>query len=445
MDEILARSRELKQAITDFVLDAEGELAIALETFVAEQLSKSQSKDRKQQDLAIDIFLTQGRIGTKTPLELFIESEPELSQRDRQLILDWKRTFTGLFAIQQTLPDGFKLMNWLTAKLYLVKPNDPAVLETMSRFKPGEILLTRIAPITEEYWTLFSPYVQLGSLGKPKLAVAIGNFKQNHKAELYGDAPELLEEAWQSVDRYHQDFLDFFGTDEFTSSGYHLGKKLSEFQDFLTQRRLDEAGIDRSKTLAELAEEAGVSDEELAEMAEVMGMDAEAAAKMMNNKAAAKMATPHVELPPEFKKIEKITVFAHPRWGQMLLPTYEQLVQVLEAEDWQSIKGAEKLIRKYLEEAEINAFVWHRLVDRYPTQLENVLRTYLQRPEFDLKQDLDQLLQEYSKSLEPELPEIASVPLHLHNLFQEALAEVSKTKAKEKSEKKAASKGFQRL
>lgn len=444
MDEILARSRELKQALTDFVLDAEGELATAMESFVAEQLSKSQSKDRKQQDLAVDIFLTRGQIGTKPPLELFVEHEPELSERDRQLILDWKRTFTGLFVIQQVLPDGFKLMNWLTAKLYVVKPNDPVVFEALSRLKPGEILLTRIAPITDEYWTFFGPYVQLGSLGKPKLAVAIGNFKQNHKAELYGDAPELLEEAWQSVERYHQDFLDFFGTDEFTSSGYQLSKKLTEFQDFLTQRRLDEAGIDRSKTLAELAQEAGVSDEEIAEMAEVMGMDAEAAAKMMNNKAAAKMATPQVELPPEFKKLEQITVLAHPRWGQMLLSTYGQFVQLLEAEDWQSIKGADKLIRKYLEDAEINAFVWHQLVDRYPTQLETILRTYLQRPEFDIKQDLDSLLQEYRRPLEPELPEIASVPLHLHNLFQEALAEVSKTKAKEKSEKKP-SKGFQRL
>lgn len=443
MEEILARSQQLKQALTDFVLDAEGELATALEAFVAEQLSKSQSKDRKQQDLAVDIFLTRGQIGTKTPLELFVESEPELSERDRQLILSWKRTFTGLFAIQQVLPDGFKLMNWLTTKTYIVKPNDSETLDAMSRLKPGEILLTRIAPVTEDDWTIFSPYVQLGSLGKPKLAVAIGNFKQNHKPELYGDAPELLEEAWKSVDRYHQDFLDFFQTDEITMSGYELSKKIPEFQDFLTQRRLDEAGVDRDKTLAEMAQEAGVSDEELSEMAEVMGLDAESAAKMMNDKAAAKMVTPQIDLPPELKKAEQVTILADPRWGQMILPTYPQFVKLLQSDNWQSIKGADKLIRKYLEDAEINAFVWHRISDRYPSELETLLREFLQRPTFNLKQDLDSLLQEYHKPLEPELPEIASVPVHLHNLFQEALAEVSKSKAKEKKEKQA-SKGFQR-
>ncbi|BAU10916.1 hypothetical protein LEP3755_14080 [Leptolyngbya sp. NIES-3755] len=438
VDAILARSNELKQALTDFVYDAEGELAIAFEKFVADRLAQSQSKETKHRDTVVDIFLTHGQVGTKTPLELFIEQEPDLSESDRQLLLNWKRNFSGLFAIQEILPDGFKVMNWLTTKMYIVKPSD---LEAMSRLKQGEMLVTRIAPV-EDYWMIFSPYVQLGNLGKPKLAVAIGNFRQNYKSDLYGDAPELLEEAWKSVERYHQDFLDFFGSDQVTMSGYHLGKKIAEFQDFLTQRRMDEVGLDSNKSLAELAQDAGMSDEELTEMAEAMGLDAESAAKMVQNKAAAKMVTPQIDLPPELKKAEEVTVLAHPRWGQMLLTTYTQFESLLNAEDWKSIKGADKLIRKYLTEAEVNYFVWHRLAEQYPTQLESLLRSFLDRPEFTLEKDLDPLLQQYHKPLVPELPDIASVPLHLHNLFQEALAEVSKTKAKEKA--KQPSKGFKR-
>ncbi|HTL90522.1 MAG TPA: hypothetical protein VL134_14065, partial [Leptolyngbya sp.] len=358
VDANLARSKELKQALTDFVYDAEGDLATAFEKFVAERLTQSQSKDSKHRDTIVDTFLSEGQIGTKTPLELFIESEPKLSKSDRQLILNWKQNFSGLFAVQEFLPDGFKLMNWLTTKMYIVKPNDSETLEAMSRFKSGEMLVTRIAPV-DEYWTFFSPYVQLGNLGKPKLAVAIGNFRQNYKSDLYGDAPELLEEAWKSVERYHQDFLDFFGRDQITMSGYHLSKKIAEFQDFLTQRRMDEMGLDRNKTLEELAQDAGVSDEELTEMAAAMGMDAEAAAKMMQNKAAAKMATPQVDLPPELKKAEEVTILAHPRWGQTLLTTYTQFETLLKTEDWQTVKGWDKLVRKYLTDAEVNAFVWH--------------------------------------------------------------------------------------
>ncbi len=444
MDSILERANELKQALTDFVLDAEGDLATALETYTAEQLaraSQSQQKDRKQQDLVVDTFLTAGQIGNKTPLELFVESETGLSKGDRQLLSGWTRNFTGLFAIRQILPDGFELTNWLTTKTYIVKPSNLATLEDMARLKVGEIVVTRIAPV-EDYWTFFSSYLQLGNLGKPKLAVAIGNFKQNHKSDLYGDAPELLEEAWKSVDRYHQDFLDFFGSDEVTLPGYQLSKKIPEFQEFLTQRRLDEAGIDSSKSLSEMAQEAGMSDEELGDVAESMGLDAQAATKLLNNKNAVKMAAPQIDIPADLKKAEQVTVLAHPRWGQMFLTTHTQFINLLQTEDWQNVKGADKLIRSYLEQSTINAFVWHRLAETYPAQLQKVLRGFLQRPDFDLKTDLDSLLQSNQKPLEPELPDIASVPIHLHDLFQEALAEVTKSQ-KPKGDKKG-TKGFQR-
>jgi hypothetical protein len=60
----------------------------------------------------------------------------------------------------------------------------------------------------------------------------------------------------------------------------------------------------------------------------------------------------------------------------------------------------------------------------------------LKRPDFKLDSDLNALLQQYNKPIEPELPEIASVPVHLHNLFEEAVAEVDKSKSKSKSTKK---------
>jgi len=52
-----------------------------------------------------------------------LESQPELS--DSEPASQWlqQRSFIGLFAVTQILPDGFELMNWLTAKHYIVKPN----------------------------------------------------------------------------------------------------------------------------------------------------------------------------------------------------------------------------------------------------------------------------------------------------------------------------------
>jgi hypothetical protein len=443
VDVILERSHQLKQALVDFVLDAEGELAKALETYAAEQ-SRRGSGDSTQQDLIIDSFLTAGKVGAQSPLELFIESHPDLEESDRNLIKSWHHSFIGLFAISNILPDGFELTNWLTDKRYIVKPNNTQTLQAISRLKVGEILLTRISPVTDSYWMLSGPYTIMGKLGKPKLAVAIGNFKENYKSNLYSDAPDLLEEAWQSVEQYHQQFLDFFGSDEITLSGYHLNKKIAEFQEVITEKTLAAAGIDPSKSLAEVAEAAGIGDEEIKTAAQEFGADSNVVSQMLNSKGGnSKMVMPKVDLPAELKKAEQVTALSHPRWGQMFLPTYTKVQAILSAEDWQSVQGAEKLVRYYLEDKSINAFIWHRLAQQYPTQLENVLQTFLQRPEFHLESDLDALLQEFHKPIEPELPDIASVPIHLHNLFQEALGEVHKSKPKGKGQQKSP-KGFQR-
>ncbi|MBN3896950.1 MAG: hypothetical protein HWQ41_17250 [Nostoc sp. NOS(2021)] len=442
MDAILERSHQLKQALVDFVLDAEGELAQALETYAAAQLRRG-SGDSTQQDLIIDSFLTAGKVGDKSPLELFIASHPNLDQSDRKLINSWHHSFIGLFAITNILADGFELTNWLTDKRYIVKPNNTQTLQAISRLKPGEILLTRISPVTDSYWMFSGPYTIMGKLGKPKLAVAIGNFKENYKSNLYSDAPDLLEEAWQSVGQYHQQFMDFFGTDEITLSGYQLNKKIAEFQEIITEKSFAAAGIDTSKSLAEVAEAAGITDEEIKEAAQEFGADSNAVSQMFNSKSGnSKMVMPKVDLPAELRKAEQVTALSHPRWGQMFLPTYSKVQVILSTEDWQSIQGAEKLIRYYLEDKSINAFIWYRLAQQYPTQLEKVLQKYLQRPEFHIESDLNTLLQEFNKPIEPELPEIASVPIHLHNLFQEALGEVNKSKPKGKGQKKSA-KGFQ--
>jgi hypothetical protein len=277
----------------------------------------------------------------------------------------------------------------------------------------------------------------MGRLGKPKLAVAIGNFKDNHKDALYRDAPELLEQAWESVAEYHQEFLDFFGSDEVTLPGYQLNKKITELQEVMTKRQLAAAGIDQSKSLSEIAEEAGVTEEELKAAAQEAGADSTAVSQLFDStQGKTKMVLPTIELPPELKKAEQVTVLTHPRWGQTFLPTYTQFKTILESDDWQSNPATNKLVRKYLEDPTINVFIWHKLAKAYPTQLEKVLQTFLDRPEFKLERDLEALLQEHNKPLEPELPEIASVPLHLHNLFQEALTEVNKSKSKGKGKNK---------
>ena len=439
---MLERAWTLKQNLIDFVLDAEGELAVALEAFAAAR-SQGERYDIAQQNQVIDSFAIEGKVGEKTPIDLFVESQPDLTEGDRSLLESWRhRSFIGLFEITQISPDSFEVTNWLTAKHYAVQPNSANFQQEMSRFKLGEILRARIAPLTDDWWILSSPPIPMGNLGKPKLAVAIGNFKQNYKNNLYSDAPELLEQAWESVEKYHEDFIEFFGSDEVTLSGYHLNKQLAEFQEVMTKKRLADIGIDQTKTLADIVEDAGVDREEVKAAAiAAAGADAKAVEVLLDSNASSKMVVPKAELPDRFKKAEQVTALSHPRWGQTFLSTYAQFTAMLAADDFSTVPGYEKLVRNYLEDPTINAWIWRRLAQVDPPKLAQILQTVLERTDFQIDRDLDALLQEFKKPLEPELPEIASVPLHLHNLFQEALGEVSKSKSKPQDKKKS-SKGF---
>ncbi|MEG3439045.1 hypothetical protein V0288_18105 [Pannus brasiliensis CCIBt3594] len=432
MSDIFQRARELKEELTDFVLDAGGELAIALETFSADRLRGVKTTDLNQKGLLIDRFLIEGRIGGRSPIDLFL---PTLeSPIDRELVKNWRRGFIGLFAIEEKRDDGFRVMNWLTAKPYRVTVSDRTTLESMARYKIGEILVAMILPVTGEEWMFSGAPTTLGSLGKAKLAVAIGNFKENYPDYLYADAPDLLELSWESVERYHRDFVDFFGADEITLSGYELNKKLTDFQTKIAERNFESAGIDPSKSIGELLENAELNEEEKASIEESL--------KTSGATKTTKMVQPKIELPPPLKKAETVTVLADPRWGQVFLTNYHQMEKLLENLAGQESEESKKLIDLYLRSPEITYFVWEKLARRYPEALETLLRRTLDRPDFSLHTDLKLLLQEYGKPSEPRLPEIASVPVHLHDLFRSAYLEVSKPKTKISSKKTA--KGFQK-
>ncbi|MGF1570877.1 MAG: hypothetical protein ACFCVD_22840 [Nodosilinea sp.] len=431
-----------------FVLEADGDLATALETYTAERLmhwSKTKLQGINRSDLAIDMFLTAGQVNHQTVLDHFVQSKNDLSPTDLGLVKSWKDTFNGLFCVIQATAEGDVLINWLTEKHYSVQPNGLQSQEALSRLSPGEIVVARLSPLAKTHWTFSGPLLLLGKLGKPKLAVAIGNFKQWFPDQLYGDAPELLEEAWQSVERYHNDFVDFFGGDRVTLSGYELGKKLKDYQDTTTQRHLEAAGLDGSQSLGELVSQADITEEEIEASMAALGEDSRQASGLLKNPNAIKMMMPPIALPDTFRQAEAVTVFVHPRWGQTFLKDYVRLTQLLAATDEASLARLDQLLQKYLQEDGVNAHIWHDLAKEYPQPLEAALRRVLNRPTLALEM-LDDVLVEAGKPLTPQLPEIASVPLHLHHLFQEALQEVNQGAAKKKAKGKSKPKtGFAAL
>ncbi|MEY2857811.1 MAG: hypothetical protein RLZZ74_2123 [Cyanobacteriota bacterium] len=433
MQDVIERANQIKKDLVDFVYDAEGELAVSLEKYAAEQ-GKNKHQDLKQQNLMIDRFMIEGKVSDKTPLEMFLEQEPTLTPSDRVLLSSWQRSFMGLFEIIQLFPDGVEVINWLTAKSYRVLLGEENPGTEILRRQPREIVVTRIAPINEknDYWLFLSDIILKGKLGKPKLAVAIGEFKQNYRNSLYGDAPELLALAWESVAQYHQEFIDFFGSDRIALPGYQLNRQINELQARMNQKHLAQAGIDGSKSLQEIIQDVGEDEADIVAAAEEISADSKELAEAIKKQEKVSLQMPKTDLPEEIKKAEMVTAFSHPKWGQMLIPTYSRFQAMLAAEEPQNYPNSEKLVYQYLEDPQINFFLWQQLQQQYSSQLEKLLQVILKNPDFNLTRDLGTTLAKFNKPLEPELPEIASVPQHLHDLFAAAFIQVNKSQSKSK-------------
>lgn len=444
----LVSDMRLKESLTDFVLDAEGEIATALETFSAEQLSrwsKPSLSGLNRSALAIDMFLTEGKVADSSVIDVFARADRTLSPADESRLQSWKGSFNGLFVVRSVGEGSYVLVNWLTDKAYSVWPDPSQNPELLARISPKEIVLGRLMPLSTEpqaAWTFSGPITLLGKLGKPKLAVAIGNFKKWFPQHLYGDAPELKEAAWASVKQQYEDFVDLFGGEQVTLSGYELNKKFQIYQEKNTEQQLADAGIDSSKSLGEMAKDAGLSEAEVADAMDSLGEESTAAKALLKSSKALKMVMPKASLPDEFRNAEAVTVFVHPRWGQMLLKDYSRFEERLADEPGNTDAAAnlDRMVLKYLEDEQVNAYVWQQIVEAHAAPVEASLRRVVNQPQLDIETDLDGVLARYGKPLTPELPESASVPVHLHNLFQEAVQAVGKTEKPKGSKKKAKAK-----
>lgn len=445
-----------KAHLTDFVFEAEDEVATALEAYSAEQLSrwsKPTLAGLNRTELAIEMFLGEGQVAEQTVIDLFLQAHPELSEEIQHAVKQWGKSFQGLFVVKtvsKTDANGrsrYILMNWLTAKTYRAAPAQTG--DILERASVGEIILARLVPLADaqadDQWIFSGPLTLLGKLGKPKLAVAIGNFKKWFPQQLYGDAPELKEAAWASVKDHYDEFVEFFGAERITLSGYELNKKLQVYQAQMTEKQLAEAGIDSSKSLKDIAQDAGLSETETTEAMDALGEESKIAKQLLDSKQSLKMVMPKITLPDDLRKAESVTVFVHPRWGQAFLKDHQQLENLLEQPKPTEEQTArvDRLMLKYLADEQVTTYVWQQLKQSHGEALESTLRRVLNQPGFDIEKDLDGAIAQHGRPLTPDLPETASVPIHLNDLFQEALQLVGgKPKGKKKKGKPQRKSGF---
>ncbi len=441
MNDRLAQAKVLKQHLLEFVFGADGALAEALERWSAKQ-SAQLSQSQFQQggvltDFVVDSFITQSKQGQ--PIAEFLQQHPDLSPEEQQLLQSWERSFLGLFEIDEKTPEGYLLLrNWLTAQSYRVYPNGSESPDLLKRMQPRGILMSRISPLDSEHWFLSGPNLFLGALGKPKLAMAVGNFKRYHPDSLYEDAPELLEEAWRSVVQHYRDFVDYFGSDRLTLPGPKLSQQLTAFQDALAQQKMDQAGVDEQTSIQELAQKSGTNLSAVEEAAENVGANLKTVSSVLQSQGKPRMAPIELEVPEHLRRAEQVTLLVHPEWGQAFLDNYAQIQSLLTelpvaVGDRQT--ELTQMLHALLSKSELSPYVWYHFAQEMPQNFSAAFAILLQQPNWQ-STELPQVLESFGHRAEPVLPEVANLPVHLNELFQTAMLDLTKGRAKNKKQAK---------
>ncbi|MEM6503661.1 MAG: hypothetical protein AAF685_17715 [Cyanobacteria bacterium P01_C01_bin.89] len=461
---LVEQAEELKEQLLQFVMGAEGKLAQRLEEFTVER-SRELAKSPVRHTLTrfvLDEFLTGELLDMPCPIEQFIEANPSLSDANVTLIRRWKDTFLGIFVVKKADQGVFTLRNWMTDFSYDVVPTQLQLPADLERLAPKEVVISRLSPLDEDRWIFSGPMYLLGALSKPKLAMAIANLKRHHGEASYGGAPELLEEAWESVASHHQSFLDYFGSDTVTLPGRQLNHQLKQFQDHRTQAQMEQAHIEEKTSLRALVQKAsetngaaGVDLVDVEATAEEVGVDLDSGVgKVAQSLSGSRtqLTSPQVEVPEALQRAKEVTALSDPQWGLVFIKNYGDLKGLIKrvanrtgeeqkGDQIHNQKSDIDSLNQALSNLDIPTFAWIKLAniepDNFIQAMEKVTGDRHWNPE-----KLTELLKSVDRHSKAQLPEVANVPQHLNALFQKVLLDSTK-KAKSSSSRKK-KKGFKR-
>jgi len=203
--------------------------------FVQQQLDSSERKSRFSSrpsavDEATDEFIFRAtHLAGKTPIQLFIERQKNMSEQQRQRLLRWDtETFYGMFLINDTDFPFVNAVDIPTDKDYRLTATKPEALRSL---KGGDLLFSRVTP-WDDHWLLSG--IQQTFEGSGKDQNLVSDLKRNARLKpLYrpGDSEDRrIQEGFKVQNAQYQAWIDLFGAEEMLfKDGLKLGAAVDRF------------------------------------------------------------------------------------------------------------------------------------------------------------------------------------------------------------------------
>ncbi len=287
-----------------------------------------------------------------TVIDRFVSETPNLSEKEKAIVLKWKDPVVGLFQVKRTLLDGFVAENLINEVDYTIKPTTiPQEFERLA--KPGAFFRAKIIPVSDNEY-IFSGVQEFLDVSEKEILKMVANIQMKHPQFAFRDNEERMRRGFELQKKDRELFIEYFGSDEALTEGRKLPALAAEFMDY----RLSKV----EKPLPE------------------------------------GYKPPEMHFPKGLLKSKDVGIVFDELSGQHYLVNYGIILNVFQSPDELKIQRYKRDILTYLEDQTISPYLLKKLFFKFPQNAEAIIRRILGRPEFSLEKDFDFLMDEFKPS-----------------------------------------------
>jgi hypothetical protein len=372
VDAALRRAGELKGELVTFSQQPRYERAAS--RFLAEYGNGRQDADEQRWMLLWDCFVLEHKLANgRTVVEQFVESRPDLSEAEREMVLGWRDVVQGPFEVKRQDGSALVVEGLVDDLTYRVRSNmGPGVFRQMPR---RSFIIARLVAVGDE-WMLSGPSQVLRASERDfayRLALDIA---MRTPGAVFRN-PEKLTLAWeqQRIDR--ERFVAFFGADLVVVPGEQAQERLDAYNVFCRDA--------------------------------VLGPEPEEVLPAVS-----------VPLPPDLVDADTVALIYDETDGLGFYAEFGLVEEAFANPDLLRRRRWREQALSYLEDDSVEPMVLRRLGDRDPDKASVVFRRLLKRPRFDWRRDGEELMREVKPGYFDQPPRPRVSPL------SERLAEFAK-------------------
>ncbi|MEU4382368.1 hypothetical protein [Micromonospora echinofusca] len=345
-DDLLIRAGELKQQLVAF--SQQRRYDRAFDDVLADQHHGRVALDEHALMILWDYFVLEHRLRDgRTVVEQFVAAHPELSGRERQMLLGWRDVVQGPFEVQGRDGAALVVVNLVDELTYRVRSNmGPSVFRRTPR---RSFMLARLAAVGEE-WMISGPM----NVWRPQerdVAYQMALEMSLRAPEAVYRNPEKLAQAWELQRQDRDRFVRFFGGDLVVVAGDQVADRMADYHAFCR------------------AEASGAS-----------------------SSTAAGDETTMFELPPDVVEAETVAMIYDEVDGLGFYAEFALVEAAFADPDLLRRRRYREHTLAYLQDDSVGPLVLRRLAARDPERASVVFRRLLKKPRFDWTRDGEDLL-----------------------------------------------------